>query len=242
MAPRVNHRNSPPLRQAESLRLHRRRVDKQNVPGIGWLAGCTGISLHQVASLALIYSSGMTQISPSELRISLMHSNQPHDPSENLSGEHLLENWVRVQQPYTSPTNSTVGGLLKTSWGSGCFTSIPSHLLVAKVQLFQRLRFGRKATHGCMAPGLSSAAAVGWPGGGTDSWMDDRLGIKIMKIMTSLDHNVLLYRLYTCMRTIWSSEFECPLSKHSSSKAHLYSYYQHSLHVGRDNFLSRLLC
>ena len=38
---------------------------------------------------------------------------------------------------------------------------IPSHLLVAKVQLFQRVRFGREATHGCMAPGLSSAAAVG---------------------------------------------------------------------------------
>lgn len=113
---------------------------------------------------------------------------------------------------------------------------IPSHLLVAKVQLFQRVRFGREATHGCMAPGLSSAAAVGWTGD-IHGWILDWLGIKVMKIMTSLDHYV---RLYKCMRyiinyiysqiisnyysmpTIWSSEFECPMSKHSSSKAHLY--------------------
>ena len=116
---------------------------------------------------------------PSELRIS---QNSPLSEEMNWAFNHywctqhwpLKESqWVNISfhckssefsnltpLPQTPPRWEIVEDQLRVRM---TLTSIiPSHLLVAKVQLFQRVRFGREATHGCMAPGLSSAAAVGW--------------------------------------------------------------------------------
>ena len=169
--------------------------------------GCTGISLHRVASLALIYLeyvkclqlfhqhsevivfrhdyadlslrtpdiTKFTAIWRNELSIQslLMHSTlTPQRISVvNISFHCKSSEFSNLTPlPQTPPRWEIVEDQLRVRM---TLTSIiPSHLFVAKVQLFQRVRFGREATHGCMAPGLSSAAAVGWTGDDTDSWMD----------------------------------------------------------------------